>query len=188
MTEAFEIKRPSAACPAPTPSQAFLTTPSPRCYEKVVRNRGPGLGRRSQRSIQSANAGDKGWREEATRHESRGKSLKEERNDPLGSGVLISLSCSRRTALRLFPLTPRLEATSEALRASPVSSTPKALPLATRTPARRDRLRAFDSSHFGRPLGVLRLPGARDWRHPCRPVPTRPKFQPNKGGSTCLKK
>lgn len=170
MSEAIEIKRPSAALPTPAPSQAFLTTPSPRCYEKVVRKRGPGLGGRRNQSIQyQSSTVNCFFEEEATRHESRGESPKKVSDKKADSTFFESSSYERELMPGLSPLAPRLEATSESLRSSPVAGAPTMSSLAIKTPARRLH-RAFDKTILDVPKGRLApLMGARDWRHPCRP-------------------
>lgn len=113
MLKAYKFQRSKTARPTPASSQAFVTTPSPRCFEKVVTKRSPGLGGRVKDVNEVKN--DFGKRTNKTRNQ-RGKQKKVRSGIPHGSVI----ECFLFQPMDFAPLVPCLEGTDEALRASPI--------------------------------------------------------------------
>ena len=139
MLKTKALQWPTATHQTPTPSQAFVTTPSPRCSEKVVTKRGRGVGGRSRLKIIEIKKHKKIHlvRKKPTKYKVRGESQKKNKVKNKVSVVIDGCTFQLKVKRQDFsPLTSYFKGINESLWDSPVSSTQKAVLFAIRTPAR----------------------------------------------------
>lgn len=139
MLKIKDFQQPTAAHQPPSPSQAFVTTLSPRCSEKVVTKRGRGVGgSRILKTIEIKKHKKIHLRRKTPiKYKVRGESQKKNKVKNKVSAVIESCQLRMRVGWQDFsPLTSYFKGISESLWDSPVSNTQKAALFAIRNPAR----------------------------------------------------